>query len=407
MAIRTVLFFQSPSLRDLARPLESPDLLVISAPDSARAAHALATARPDLLICDPTMPGVDLKDLLSNRPRFSRRPRVLLACAEAAVPYAVHCVQNDLADDILPLPAPPSHLHQKVSRLLGNNGLFLDELDGLLDDDQTIAVQGALLADRYLLQSVIGEGATGVVWRARDQLLDLEVAVKILRADISADGQTAEEAKAEARIAMQLAQSNIVRLYNLVQTHHVTALVMEYIEGTDLEGMLREYGRFNPEFVLGVVASCAAALDYAHRHNILHRDLKPANLILTKSDTLKIIDFGVAGLLNQVDSVAEIAGTPWYMSPEQLVAGHLTPRSDQFSIGILTYQMLTGIVPVEGEFDPEHPEAYRRPPLAGLPEPVLDVLRRATAEKPEDRFPDVSSFSRALRAAILPDNPGV
>ncbi len=259
---------------------------------------------------------------------------------------------------------------------------------------------------RYRLLSKTGEGASGEVWRARDLLLDMDVAIKVLREDLSEDSESIQAMKAEARIAMELSHSNLVRLYNLLQLGGRTYLVMEYIEGETIESMLRRYGALDPELVEGVVASCAAGLDYAHRHGVLHRDLKPANLFLTNENKLKIIDFGVAALLGPVTGAAdEIAGTPQYMSPEQLRGDPLSPASDLYSLGIVTYQMLTGRTPEVGPFDPAHPERYRRGPLVGVAPLVRTVLEGATDPDPARRFPSVHSFAGAFSQALRSTAP--
>lgn len=254
---------------------------------------------------------------------------------------------------------------------------------------------------RYQLLSKTGEGASGEVWRARDMLLDMDVAIKVLREDLSEDTESIQAMKAEARIAMELSHSNVVRLYNLLQFEGRTYLVMEYIEGETIESMLRRYGALDPDLVEGVVASCAEGLDYAHRHGVLHRDLKPANLFLTSENKLKIIDFGVAALLGPVTGAPdEIAGTPQYMSPEQLRGEPLTAASDLYSLGIVAYQMMTGRTPEIGSFDPKHPELFRRGPLVGVAPLVRTVLEGATDSEPERRFPSVHAFSRAFSKAL-------
>lgn len=254
---------------------------------------------------------------------------------------------------------------------------------------------------RYLLAEWLGEGGSGSVWKAHDLVLDMDVAIKFLRDDLAGDSDAVRAMKAEARIAMELAHSNIVRLYNLIQSAGRICLVMEFIEGASLETLLRQCGQLDAEFVAGVVDSCAAGLDYAHRHGVLHRDIKPSNLLLTSRDTLKIIDFGVAGLLGLADD--EIVGTPVYMAPELLRGEPLGPTADLYSLAIVAYQLLTGATPEPAvPFDPARPGDYAHAPLDGVPPAVRFVLERATNPRPEARYASLSEFARTLRAALFP-----
>ena len=402
-----VLFAPSPVGLELAGRLLGESAPVVCTATVAQARHALATMSPALFLCDLDVAGDKIHDLLAAFPADSPAPLVVLTGTSDSEPLAMSLLDGGAAaafisdpDDIADLdsllqalgeslPAPPPRRAESPAAPPPSAPPPPAPDDPSPDPE------------RYRMLELLGEGGSGTVWKARDLVLDMDVAIKILRDDLARDTDAVRAMKAEARIAMELSHSNIVRLYNLLQSRGRTCLVMEYIEGASLETLLRRCGRFDPEFVVGVVDSCAAGLDYAHRHGVLHRDIKPSNLLLTNRDTLKIIDFGVAGLLGRASD--EIAGTPVYMPPEQLRGDPLGPAADLYSLAIVAYQLLTGVVPEPDEpFDPARPECYVRGPLDGVSPAVRQVLDRATASDPADRHRSLTEFARAFRAAVLP-----
>lgn len=378
-----LLYAPSPKGHALASRLAGKDALILDASTPEQVRLALETLPPTLFLCDLAAP----KAMLLLR---STLRTVLLA----STPESAQAVEPLLEDEAVAAYIPD-----------------MDEIESL--DDLMPVLEGCDLGGewysppspdplRYTLISKIGEGATGEVWKARDQLLEMDVAIKVLRADLSADSDAVQAMKAEARIAMELSHSNIVRLYNLLQSDGRTYLVMAYLQGESIESMLQRYGALGPELVRGVIASCAAGLNYAHRHKVLHRDLKPSNLLLTNEDKLVIIDFGVASLYSPLHTQQEeIVGTPYYMSPEQLRGDLQGPASDMYSLGMIAYQMLAGKLPDFPPFDPGHPETYLRGPMTGVPEGVRAVLERATEYDPIDRFPSINAFLDAFSCALL------
>ena len=384
-----LLYLPSPVGRALAGRLANPEMLVAVAETPEQVRQALDALPPSLFLCDLSAPGADgflaaapLTVLAASTPEDAERADRLVE-ENAVAAFIPDLADIDGFEDLRPI------LEEAVPHL--------PPLPGA---GPSPAADPSPDPARYRILGKIGEGASGEVWRARDLLLDMDVAIKALRADLASDAESIQAMKAEARIAMELSHSNLVRLYNLLQSGGRTYLVMEYIEGESLERLLHRYGALDPEFVAGVVASCAAGLGYAHRHQVLHRDLKPSNLLFTSDDKLKIIDFGVASMLGPDGPSDEIAGTPPYMSPEQLRGEPLSPASDLYSLGILAYQMLTGRLPEEAPFDPAHPEDYRRGPLVGVPPAVRAVLERATDPDPARRHPSMGAFSNAFVRAV-------
>ena len=407
-----VLFAPSPVGLELAGRLLGESAPVVCTATLAQARHALATMSPALFLCDLDVAGDRIRDLLAIFPADAPAPLVVLTGTSSSEPLAMALLDEGAAaafisdpDDIADLDSLLQDLGESLSIPAPRRGESAtppphpppESAAGTPPDPDDPSPE----PERYRMLELLGEGGSGTVWKARDLVLDMDVAIKILRDDLARDSDAVRAMKAEARIAMELSHSNIVRLYNLLQSRGRTCLVMEYIEGSSLEVLLQRCGRFDPEFVVGVVDSCAAGLDYAHRHGVLHRDIKPSNLLLTTRDTLKIIDFGVAGLLGGASD--EIAGTPVYMPPEQLRGDPLGPAADLYSLAIVAYQLLTGDVPAPSvPFDPARPERYVRGPLEGVSPAVRSVLDRATETDPANRHRSLTEFAIAFRAAVLP-----
>jgi len=246
---------------------------------------------------------------------------------------------------------------------------------------------------RYRLGDVLGAGGTGTVYKAEDLLMGMPVAIKVLSSRFAEDQIAIDLLKDEARIAMQLSHRHIVRLHNLEKVGGKYFLVMEYVEGRNLREILQIYGKLPTETVMQMAEVSADALAYAHRHGVIHRDLKPDNILLTEDGVLKIIDFGIAGLMHAGATQGPVMGTPMYMSPEQLAGKPLNERTDIFSFALILYELLTGRPPFEEPVDTAALRAARQPQIVGLPEPVARILRKAVAHDPNERWTSVSEFA--------------
>lgn len=220
---------------------------------------------------------------------------------------------------------------------------------------------GTKLADRYQIISVIGHGGMGVVYKARHELMDRIVAIKMLKPQLIMDAQSAQRFQQEAKAASRLSHANVITLFDFGMTATGQPyLVMDYLPGTSLADLIKQEGRVGVERFLRICAQVCDALDHAHRHGIIHRDLKPGNIMLTvrdgEPDFVKVVDFGVAKILpfagedsQSVTRSGEVFGSPVYMSPEQCVGEPLDVRSDVYSMGVVMYEMLTGRVPLRGK----------------------------------------------------------
>ncbi len=264
---------------------------------------------------------------------------------------------------------------------------------------------------RYEILSELGRGAMGVVYRARDPKIGREVAIKTLKiADKAEDSEVdalRERLKREAQAAGQLSHPGIVTIYDVDEEDGLAYIAMELVEGKTLENVLRDGGTDDLPFIGDVLTQAAAALDYAHTKGIVHRDVKPANLMLTSGRGLKIMDFGIARVSSsQLTQTGTVMGTPSYMSPEQVRGDDLDGRSDQFSLGVISYELLTGKKPFTGDnltsviFKIVSTEPERTKDLCTWISDDLDsAVTKALAKNRDQRFANCSEFATAFSAA--------
>ncbi len=259
--------------------------------------------------------------------------------------------------------------------------------------------------ERYQFLEFLGEGGSGRVIRAYDRILEMEVAVKILAPRLVSDPVALAALKEEVRISLSLTHQYIVRTHNLEKFGDIYLIVMEYLKGQPIAKYLEQYpSGLELDFVVGLVHVVASALDYAHRHGILHMGIKPGNIFLTDDGIAKVIDFGIARRVgeNAVEEDDTIAATPEYVSPEQLRGDEPDCRTDIYSMGVVTTQLLTGSVVNAPGATIEDIAFKPHPPITGLPEPLLAVLEKATAFNRDERFSSMEEFSNALAAAAAP-----
>lgn len=283
------------------------------------------------------------------------------------------------------------------------------------EESQTI---GLVFEGKYLIEEKIGEGGMGVVYRATHILMERPVAIKFLHSDRLSNNTAIERFKKEAKAAGRIQHPNATAVLDFGVSNNTFYLVMEYLEGRSLRARLREEKHIPDKEVVRIVSQTCEALDAAHKCNIVHRDLKPDNIFLQNKDgveTVKVLDFGIAKII-QVENQAELSeltsdnfmGTPFYMSPEQFQSDPLSPATDIYTIGIITYELLTGQRPFHGDtiftiglkHMGEPPPSVRelRP---DLPPAVDDVIKRALAKKPPKRQQSTLQFAEEFRAAMV------
>ncbi|SAK74906.1 serine/threonine protein kinase [Caballeronia hypogeia] len=260
---------------------------------------------------------------------------------------------------------------------------------------------------KYRIESMLGAGAMGIVYRAFDPHIERHVALKTVRQELFESGER-ESLKArlrnEAQAAGRLVHSNIVGVYDYGETADTAYIAMELVSGQGLKQRLDSGRPLEVATALDWFAQLLAALGYAHAHGVVHRDIKPANLLVNAQARLKVADFGVAHVESSTLTLAgAMIGTPSYMSPEQFTGEPVDGRSDLFSAAIVLYQMLTGCRPFAGASQAEvmrqvmH-DTPRRPSACNpaLPPALDDVLMRALSRSPEARFQTANGLRRAL-----------
>jgi serine/threonine protein kinase/tetratricopeptide (TPR) repeat protein len=206
---------------------------------------------------------------------------------------------------------------------------------------------------RYHVESLLGSGGMGKVYKARDRELERTVAIKVLRPDLMTDPMALQRFKHELLLASSISHPNILRIHDLGEYKGVKFISMAYVDGGDLTQVLRKEGRLPLDRVLNIMRQLAAALAAAHGVNVVHRDLKPQNILMGSADHIYVTDFGIAKTLESdrtsVTRTGAVLGTPLYMSPEQVEGKPLDHRSDLYTYGLILYEMLTGVLPFSGD----------------------------------------------------------
>lgn len=262
---------------------------------------------------------------------------------------------------------------------------------------------------RYKILGELGRGGCGIVYRALDPTIGRTVAIKTILLGGGADPSLVERFRREARSAGILSHPNIVTIHEFSETSDAMFIAMEYIDGQTLAQRMRE-GLLPVELTLSIIRAAADALDFAHEHHIVHRDVKPANFLINRQGYVKVADFGIAKLLDgdsSLTSTGMVIGTAQYMSPEQIAARDVTGRSDQFSLAVIAYEMLTGQRPFQGNSwaSVMHAIMATEPPPLNqfrneLGDEVTGVLRKALAKDPKDRYATCWAFAEALERSL-------
>ncbi|MFC2019807.1 protein kinase [Chloroflexota bacterium] len=279
-------------------------------------------------------------------------------------------------------------------------------------DLQPLSLIGELIAERYEVERLLGQGGMGSVYLATDQLLERQVAIKILKPDI-VPRHNPVRFYYEARILARMNHPNIVTLYNCGWYREQAYLVMEYASGKLLSSLINSYGNIHSSLTIAealkILTKVCDAINYAHEHSVIHRDIKPDNVIV--GDDVKLMDFGIAKMceddrLPSVISTAE--GTPLYCAPEQAMGGDIDERSDIYSLGVVIYEVLTGYPPfsVTGDLSMISQHAYVTPIAphlrnSSIPEVVSHLIMRMLAKNSESRPDSMSEVLAVLESALM------
>jgi serine/threonine protein kinase len=263
-----------------------------------------------------------------------------------------------------------------------------------------------LLNGRYQLISLLGKGGMALVYKARDQMLERDVAVKLLREDYSHSPAFLERFRQEAKASANLSHPNIVTVHDFGMDQGQIYIVMEYVPGTDLKTLIQKRGRFRPEEALPLLIQACAGIGYAHRAGLVHCDVKPQNMLVTPDGRLKVTDFGIARALATIRPEEQsdvVWGSPQYFSPEQAAGAAPSPASDVYSLGVVMYEMLTGSLPFQATTATHlarlHLNAEPPPLTEMVPEisPTLErILDKVLSKEPSQRYRTADQLGRVL-----------
>ncbi|MDX2175145.1 MAG: molecular chaperone DnaK [Candidatus Sumerlaeia bacterium] len=271
------------------------------------------------------------------------------------------------------------------------------------DDSQEKFAQ-VLRDSRFTIIEEINRGSMGIIFKAKDKTLDEIVALKVLNDFLCQDPMAVERFKREARAARKLSHPNIVRIHDMFESGSKRFISMEYIEGTDLKRMQADQTTLSAEQVLYYITQIGEGIGHAHQLGIIHRDIKPANIMITKANTVKITDFGIAKMLKGDDgtkSGTAVIGTPLYMAPEQITGASIDARSDIYALGIVMYELLSGNPPFYlGNIEYHHIHTPP-PPLPDKIKPELQrVVMKCIEKKPDNRYSSMEEMLADLKRAV-------
>lgn len=268
---------------------------------------------------------------------------------------------------------------------------------------------GHILDNRYKILEKVGSGGMASVYKAQDILLDRIVAVKILHSKYTSDHDFVVRFRQEAQAAAKLSQPNIVNIYDVGYDENAHYIVMEYVRGETLKDYIEKHGHLPINTSIQISFDIGEALEHAHANGIVHCDIKPHNILVTETGRIKVADFGIARAINSSSSTKDeksVLGSVHYFSPEQASGGKIDERTDIYSLGVVMYEMMTGVVPFEGDTaisvalqhvqnDIPLPTKYNR----RIPQLVERVILKAMAKNPDDRFQTISEMMSELRMA--------
>ena len=275
-----------------------------------------------------------------------------------------------------------------------------------------MVAKGQKINDRYQIIRLIGEGGMANVYLAHDTILDRDVAVKILRGDLAGDEKFVKKFQREAISASSLNHPNIVELYDVGEDHGQYFIVMEYVEGKTLKSLIKKRGALTLPEVVDIMLQLTSGIAHAHDSYIIHRDIKPQNVMILDNGMVKITDFGIATALNnhELTETNSIMGSVHYLPPEQANGNGATVKSDIYSLGILMFELLTGKVPFKGESAVEIAIKQMKTPIPSvrkyneeIPQSVENVILRACAKNPKNRYDSAREMHEDLKTVLSPE----
>lgn len=271
---------------------------------------------------------------------------------------------------------------------------------------------GRRIGGRYEILSRLGEGGMAIVYKAKDLILDRLVAVKVLRTELAGDEEFIKRFHREAESVASLSHPNIVAIYDIGEEEDCYYIVMEYIHGMSLKEFIRDYSPISVSESVHIMKQVTLAIAHAHAHGIVHRDIKPHNILIDESEHVKVTDFGIAMAVSSatITYTHSILGSAHYLSPEQARGGKATVKSDIYSLGIVMFELITGRLPFPGTSPVSvalkhlsEPMPFPRDFRPDMPQSLENVMIRALAKVPLDRYKNVVAMYDDLKTALSPE----
>ncbi|MEG2538491.1 MAG: Stk1 family PASTA domain-containing Ser/Thr kinase [Clostridium sp.] len=268
-----------------------------------------------------------------------------------------------------------------------------------------------VLGNRYTLLEKAGDGGMALVYKAKCELLNRNVAVKILRPELTADEDFIKKFKSESQAVASLSHPNIVNVYDIGSEDGVYYIVMEYIDGITLKDYIKKHGKLEYKQALDITKQIARALEHAHKNGIIHRDIKPHNILITDEGVVKVADFGIARAATSatMTNTKTVMGSVHYVSPEQAKGSVIDSKTDIYSLGIVMYELLTGDVPFNGESPiavalKHIQEDITKPYNINIPVGVWDIVAKATTKDPLKRYQSLTEMLGDISKANINPN---
>jgi serine/threonine protein kinase len=279
-------------------------------------------------------------------------------------------------------------------------------------EDTLLQMTKEHLGKDYRIDKELGRGGMAVVYKGVEIALERTVAIKVVPPDSANVGQAAERFKREAKLAASLDHPNIIPVYRVGQAGPLHFMAMKFVEGRAVDSIIEQQGALPLSICVAILKYSALGLAFAHDRKIVHRDIKPANILVDKDGRVMVSDFGIARALEEVSMTASgmMIGTPYYMSPEQCGGQKVSPQSDQYSLGIMGFQMITGEVPFLAESMVGVIQHHYMTPVPDIlqvrpdvPQELVDVIYCALNKDPADRFANTKDMATALENVPLSD----
>jgi eukaryotic-like serine/threonine-protein kinase len=273
-------------------------------------------------------------------------------------------------------------------------------------------MEGQRLGGRYQLEARIGGGGMAIVYKAKDLVLNRQVAVKVLRSQFGTDEDFVTRFRREAQAVASLSHPNVVGVYDVGQDGDTHYMVMEYVEGSTLKDLINRHGALPVEEAVRIAAEICDALDHAHQNQIIHRDIKPHNILIGKNGRVKVTDFGIARAVTSttITHTNAVLGSVHYFSPEQARGGVTAEKSDIYSLGIVLYEMVTGQLPFSGDSPISVALKHLQEPLPeprqvnpDIPQSVENVILKALVKDPQLRYASAREMLEDLETCLLPE----